>query len=104
MKKDFCCIPTRESTGDRVFHNLQDGHTDVSIEFPKDGILYIAVDYGYKGNGAVFAFEEDGILKILDEYASTNETTQNFLDAVFILTSILLTEFILGGQSLVAAP
>jgi hypothetical protein len=25
MKKDFCCIPTRESTGDRVFHNLQDG-------------------------------------------------------------------------------
>jgi hypothetical protein len=61
---------------------LQDGHTDVSIEFPKDGILYIAVDYGYKGNGAVFAFEEDGILKILDEYSSTNETTQNFLDAV----------------------
>jgi hypothetical protein len=65
MKKDFCCIPTRESTGDRVFHNLQDGHTDTSIEFPKDGILYVAVDYGYKGNGAVFAFEEDGILKIL---------------------------------------
>jgi hypothetical protein len=28
MFKDFCCIPTRESTGDRVFHNLQDGHTD----------------------------------------------------------------------------
>jgi hypothetical protein len=47
--------------------------------------LYIAVDYGYKGNGAVFAFEEDGILKILDEYASTNETTQNFLDAVYII-------------------
>jgi hypothetical protein len=45
MKKDFCCIPTRESTGDRVFHNLQDGHTDVSIEFPKDGVLYVAVDY-----------------------------------------------------------
>jgi hypothetical protein len=22
MFKDFCCIPTRESTGDRVFHNL----------------------------------------------------------------------------------
>jgi hypothetical protein len=38
--------------------------------------LYVAVDYGYKGNGAVFAFEEDGILKILDEYACTNETTQ----------------------------
>ena len=88
MKKDFCCIPTRESTGDRVFHNLQDGHTDVSIEFPKDGILYIAVDYGYKGNGAVFAFEEDGILKILDEYASTNETTQNFLDAVYIKAKV----------------
>jgi hypothetical protein len=35
--------------------------------------LYVAVDYGYKGNGAVFAFEEDGILKILDEYACTNE-------------------------------
>jgi hypothetical protein len=25
--------------------------------------LYVAVDYGYKGNGAVLAFEEDGILK-----------------------------------------
>jgi hypothetical protein len=46
--------------------------------------LYVAVDYGYKGNGAVLAFEEDGILKILDEYACTNETTQNFLDAVYI--------------------
>jgi hypothetical protein len=34
--------------------------------------LYVAVDYGYKGNGAVLAFEEDGILKILDEYACTN--------------------------------
>jgi hypothetical protein len=56
--------------------------------------LYVAVDYGYKGNGAVLAFEEDGILKILDEYACR----------LFILTSILLTEFILGDQSLVAAP
>jgi hypothetical protein len=28
----------------------------------------VAVDYGYRGNGAVLAFEEDGILKILDEY------------------------------------
>jgi predicted ATP-grasp superfamily ATP-dependent carboligase len=39
--------------------------------------------YPTKGNGAVFAFEEDGILKILDEYACTNETTQNFLEAVY---------------------
>jgi hypothetical protein len=83
MFKDFCCIPTRESTGDRVFHNLQDGHTDSSIKFPKETTLYVAVDYGYKGNGAVLAFEEDGILKILDEYACTNETTQNFLEAVY---------------------
>jgi hypothetical protein len=56
----FTCIPTRESTGDRVFHNLQDGHTDSTIKFPKESTLYVAVDYGYKGNGAVFAFEEDG--------------------------------------------
>jgi hypothetical protein len=46
-------------------------------------LKYVAVDYGYKGNGAVLAFEEDGILKILDEYACTNETTQNFLEAVY---------------------
>jgi hypothetical protein len=72
---------------DRVFHNLQDGHTDSTIKFPKESTLYVAVDYGYKGNGAVFAFEEDGILKILDEYACT-----------------LLTEFILGDQSFVTAP
>jgi hypothetical protein len=53
------------------------------VWFPKESTLYVAVDYGYKGNGAVFAFEEDGILKILDEYACTNETTQNFLEAVY---------------------
>jgi hypothetical protein len=50
--------------------------------------LYVAVDYGYKGNGAVLAFEEDGILKILDEYACTNETTQTLFSInswVFLL-------------------
>jgi hypothetical protein len=34
------------------------------LKFPKESTLYVAVDYGYKGNGAVLAFEEDGILKI----------------------------------------
>jgi hypothetical protein len=66
---------------------LQQNNNNLLVGFPYFQNLCFQY-YGYKGNGAVFAFEEDGILKILDEYASTNETTQNFLDAVYIKAKV----------------
>jgi hypothetical protein len=37
----------------------------------------------------VFGFIEAGIVKIINEYRGTNETTQEFLDNVFIISKAL---------------
>ncbi len=89
IKKDFCCIPVRTLRGDKVFHNFQVGHIDSDIVFPEKSQLFIGIDYGFHANGAVFGFIQAGIVKIINEYRGTNETTQEFLDNVFIISKSL---------------
>lgn len=74
--RDWCGIYIATSKGSLV-HKISDSHIK-PIKVNKDAIIRIAIDYGKKQNGAIFAFIQGNRVNVFAEYSEQGEDTETF--------------------------